>query len=223
MDREADVESENYVGRVSYRPLRGDTSSLPDAVGSPRNNSNTPRNAYAHSFVPLRTEGMAQSPNPRRPGSPLSEPDFMPDMGTTERMPPSGGAAKEDSWFKSWLTVGILDVLGAAAGVTLSTTGKLVAPPLQMTKTLIIPGLLALMVDTLDAVTPPRVQDWFRILSSSLHHLMTVLRSTDKGKIFSSQVYIVLQDILKALSAPESRQVLVDGMATSVKFAAALQ
>ena len=125
--------------------------------------------------------------------------------------------------FKSWLTSGILDVLGAAAGVTLSTTGKLVAPPLHVTKTLLLPGLLALFVDTLDAITPLWVQDWFRIISSSLHHLMVVLGNTEKGQHFSNQVYVVLQDLLQVLSSTETRQVLVDAMATSVRFAGALK
>jgi hypothetical protein len=155
----------------------------------------------------------------------LSNADLLPpDLGTADGT--QGTAANNsnnNNGFKNWLTSGILDVLGTAAGVTLSTTGMLVAPPLQMTKTLLLPGLLALFVDTLDAITPPRVQDWFRILSSSVHHLITVLGNTEKGKLFSVQVYIVLQDFLQAISAPESRQVLVDGMATSVKFAAALK
>ena len=125
--------------------------------------------------------------------------------------------------FKNWLTSGILGALGAAAGATISTTGKLVAPPLEMTRTILLPGLLALIVDTLDTITPPRVQDWFRILSSSVYHLMVVLGSTERGKEFSTQLYVVLQDALHVLSAPESRQVLVDGMAASVKFADALQ
>lgn len=114
-------------------------------------------------------------------------------------------------------------MLGAAAGVTLSTTGKLVAPPLHVTKTVLLPGMLALVIDTLDTITPPRVQDWFRILSSSVHHVMVVLGSTERGQNFSNQLYVVLHDILQVFSAPESRQVLVDGMAASVKFAEALK
>jgi len=139
-------------------------------------------------------------------------------------LPPEIGSAPpqpmpKDTPFKSWLTSGMLDILGTAVGVT----GKIVAPPLHVTKTVILPGLLALFVDTMDAITPPRVQDWFRILTSSVHHLITVLGNTEKGQIFTNQVGIVLQDILQTFSAPESRQVLVDGMATSVKFASALK
>ena len=216
---ERDGESAS-VGRVSYRPRE-----IPKPGPSPQppktNVGTGYRNPYEYSFAPLRSETMsAQSPaTTKRAGSPMSNPDLLPpDLSTTD-----GTKETTNDGFKNWLTSGIVDILGVAAGVTLSTTGMLVAPPLQVTKTLILPGLLALFVDTLDAITPPRVQDWFRILSSSVHHLITVLGNTEKGKLFSTQVYIVLQDLLQALSAPESRQVLVDGMATSVKFAAALK
>lgn len=210
MEREDEIENES-VGRVTYR--RREIHSASSVPGTRTESKKT----YEYSFTPLRNENATQSPKTKRAASPLSNQDLLPpDLGVS-----SDGAT--ESGFKNWLTTGILDVLGTAAGVTLSTTGKLVAPPLHMTKTLILPGLLALFVDTLDAITPPRVQDWFRILSSSVHHLIVVLGSTEKGKLFSTQVYIVLQDILQALSAPESRQVVVDGMATSVKFAAALK
>lgn len=214
MDR--DGENERSVGRVTYRPRDVTSFQKPQ----PSNVGTGYRNAYEYSFAPLRPESVtAQSPGTtKRAGSPLSNQDLLPpDLSTTD-----GTKETNNNGFKNWLTSGILDVLGTAAGVTLSTTGMLVAPPLQMTKTLILPGLLALFVDTLDAITPPRVQDWFRILSSSVHHLITVLGNTEKGQLFSTQLYIVLQDLLQAISAPESRQVLVDGMATSVKFAAAL-
>ena len=129
---------------------------------------------------------------------------------------------ENDSSFKSWLTSGILGALNVAAGVTISTTGTLMAPPLHVTKTVLLPGLLALFIDTLDATTPQRIKDWFRILSSSVYHLFSVLRSTSSGKKFSSQFWIVLKDVMGALSSPESRQLLVDGVACSVKFADAL-
>jgi hypothetical protein len=125
----------------------------------------------------------------------------------------------DQSSFKGWLMSGLLGGLNKAAGVTLSTTGQLISPGLSI----LLPGLLALFVDFMDSVTPSIAQDWFRILSSSVCHFFSVLRSTTRGKSFSIQFYIVLQDILQAASAPESRQVLVDGMACSVKFADALK
>jgi len=214
MDHPGEKES---MGRVTYRTRVhprdfGDASSLPGALDS--------RTAEEH-FMPLRTtESGARYPHVRRPGSPLSDTDLWPPE--VHGVPPTE-TPRQSSSFKTWLSGGIMDALGTAAGVTLSTTGRLVTPPLQMTKALLLPGLLALIVDMFDAITPPRVQDWFRIISSSVYHLMVVLGNTEKGQIFSSQVYIVLQDILQAMSAPESRQVLVDGMASSVKFADALQ
>lgn len=219
---EKDGESES-TGRVTHRPreIPKPSSSSQQPIDKCNSNVGTGyRNPHEYSFVPLRSESMAaqSAATSKWGGSPLSNPDSLPPVIS----PADGTKETNNNGFKNWLTSGILDVLGTAAGVTLSTTGMLVAPPLQMTKTLILPGLLALFVDALDAITPPRVQDWFRILSSSVHHLITVLGNTEKGKLFSTQVYIVLQDLLQALSAPESRQVLVDAMATSVKFAAAL-
>jgi len=131
--------------------------------------------------------------------------------------------APKDNSFKSWLTSGMLDAFNVAAGLTLSTTGQIMAPPIHVTKTVLLPGLLALVVDTLDTVTPELVQDWFRIVSSSVYHVISVLRSTESGQDFSNQFLLVLQDLLQVWSAPEARQVLVDGMAGTVKLAEALQ
>ena len=97
------------------------------------------------------------------------------------------------------------------------------APPLHVTKSILLPGLLALLIDTLDTVTPRRVQDWFRVVSTSVYHLFSVLSATEHGQGFSSQLVVFLQDMVQVVSAPESRQVLVDGMAASVKLADALK
>lgn len=214
MDRDAESDSEG-VGQVTYRSRLTPTASRSQERSTVPSSRST-RSDYEY-YAPIHSSD-TRSPGIRRSGSHHSVPDLLPpDLeGKSKEEPPSNS-------FKGWLTSGILDVLGAAAGVTLSTTGKLVAPPLHVTKTLILPGLLALFVDTLDAITPPWVQDWFRILSSSLHHLMVVLGNTEKGKLFSNQVYVVLQDVLHVCSAPESRQVLVDGMVTCVKLAGALK
>jgi len=213
---ERDTESEiDTVGHVTYRSRL--TSGSPKNERSPQPSSRSSRNDYEYSYAPIHS-GDTRSPSIQKSGSHQSVPDLLPpEMGATPKQQAQGNG------FKSWLTSGILDVLGAAAGVTLSTTGKLVAPPLHVTKTLLLPGLLALFVDTLDAITPLWVQDWFRIISSSLHHLMVVLGNTEKGQLFSNQVYVVLQDMLQVFSSTETRQVLVDAMATSVRLAGALK
>ncbi|CAJ1948140.1 unnamed protein product [Cylindrotheca closterium] len=129
---------------------------------------------------------------------------------------------KEQETFKSWLSARIMDGLNTAAGATLSTTGQLIAPPLHVTKTVILPSLLGLLVDILDTVVPHRLKDWFRILSSSIHHLVSVIRSTKGGKHFSSSFLNVMQDIALVTSAPETRNMLIDTMAFGVKFFNAL-
>lgn len=129
------------------------------------------------------------------------------------------------SSYRKWLAEGMLETLNVVAGITLSTTGTILSPPIAMTRNIILPNLLAILVDTLDAFTPHQVQDWFRILSSSVYHFFVVLvaGSTERGVRFRNQVTRVAQSFLAAWSAPESRQVVVDGMATGVKLADALQ
>jgi len=67
------------------------------------------------------------------------------------------------------------------------------------------------------------LKDWFRILSSSIHHLVSVIRSTKGGKQFSSSFLHVLQDIALVTSAPETRNILIDTMAFGVKIFDALK
>ena len=131
---------------------------------------------------------------------------------------------QQSSSFRKWMAEGMLETLNVVAGITLSTTGTILSPPIALTRA-IIPSLLAIIVDALDAATPRRFQDWFRILSSSVYQFYVVLLagSTDRGKRFRNQVTQVAQSFLEAWSAPESRQVVVDGMATGVKLADALQ
>ncbi|OEU07047.1 hypothetical protein FRACYDRAFT_252149 [Fragilariopsis cylindrus CCMP1102] len=131
---------------------------------------------------------------------------------------------KVSSSFKKWLADGMLGGLNTIAGVTLSTTNTLLSPPIALTRNIILPGVLAIIIDTLDTITPPRVQDWFRIISSSVYHFFTVVVSGSSlhGMQFRSQVGVVVQSFLEAWSAPESRQVVVDTMATGVKLAGAL-
>jgi len=131
---------------------------------------------------------------------------------------------KVTSSFKKWLADGMLDGLNLIAGITLSTTSTLLSPPIAVTRNIILPGVLAIIIDTLDSITPPRVQDWFRIISSSVYHFFTVLisGSSQHGMQFRNQVGVVVQSFLEAWSAPESRQVVVDTMATGVKLADAL-
>ena len=128
---------------------------------------------------------------------------------------------KKDS-FRDWLAAGAVDFLIATGGVALTTTEFLVSPPLQVTRFL-LPGLLASLLEYIDLVTPPRCKDWFRIASSSIYHVISVLKCTAKGKEFRTQVGNVGGDLRELLSSDVVRQILMDGMASSVKMAEALQ
>jgi hypothetical protein len=79
-------------------------------------------------------------------------------------------------------------------------------------------------VDVLDRITPQQVKDWLRIVTSSVHHVITVLRNTPKGLQFRTNVVeFVSGDVLEVLSSDETRQVIMDGMACTVKLAEALK
>jgi hypothetical protein len=116
-----------------------------------------------------------------------------------------------------------LELLKLAGGWTLSTTGKLVAPPLKVTQEVVIPSIWNAVVDYICDITPTRVQDWFRIVSASVYHLVTVLRNTKRGQIFQKNVVDVASDILDCFSSEESRQLITDLMANMVKLFEALQ
>ena len=138
--------------------------------------------------------------------------------------PPHQHQQQQQSSFRKWMAEGMLDTLNVVAGISLSATGTILSPPIALTRAL-IPSIIALVVDTLDKATPRQLQDWFRIISSSVYHLFVVLvaGSTERGKRFRNQITQAAHSFLEAWSAPESRQVVVDGMATGVKLADALQ
>lgn len=72
-------------------------------------------------------------------------------------------------------------------------------------------------------MSPQRVKDWFRIISSSFHHLVKVVKNTHKGAVFRRKVATVGVDIVDVLSSEASRQALIDAMASLVKLYEALQ
>jgi hypothetical protein len=115
-----------------------------------------------------------------------------------------------------------LELLKFAGGATLSTTGKLVAPPLYVTRNIILPNLWHACQDYITSSTPVRAKSWFKIISSSVHHFFSVLRGTARGKVFRHRVFRVGGDILDSISSDDARQVLMDSMGVVVKTAEAL-
>ena len=112
-----------------------------------------------------------------------------------------------------------VELLKMAGGVTLSTTGALVAPPLHVTRQFLLPALWDASLASLHDNTPTRVKDWFRIVSSSISHFITVLGSTQRGKHLRGRLLVVWRDILECLTADVTRQVFLDGTACMVKGA----
>jgi hypothetical protein len=146
-----------------------------------------------------------------------SESLFPPDMGNL----PNEGQNPQGN-FRDWLAAGAVDVLKMTGGVALSTTGKLVAPPIQMTR-MLLPGLMAAIIDSFDKSAPERLKDWVRIFSSSIYHLVTVLKNTEQGHIFRSRLGKVGGDLRDLASSDIALQAIVDTMSTTVKFTEALQ
>jgi hypothetical protein len=69
---------------------------------------------------------------------------------------------------KGWLLEGMLDMLNTAAGFTISTTGAILQTAIALTQNVVLQRILAIIVESIDSMTPLRVQDWFRILLSSV-------------------------------------------------------
>lgn len=174
------------------------------------------------SWAPPLSPRQSLDPNVLRP-TPLTSP------------PPSRRRAAEPHPFASQspqpnnkslqdqVLTGTLELLKIMGGATLSTTGKLVQPPLHIAQSVLLPALWSGLVDYLNQVTPLRVKDWFRILSSSVHHIITVIGNTAKGTIFRRKLYTVGDGIVDCLSSDASRQAIMDGMAAWVKLSEALQ
>jgi hypothetical protein len=117
---------------------------------------------------------------------------------------------------------GTLELLKQVGGVTLSTTGALVAPPLHVTRTILLPHLWAAAKDYLTTASPVRLKDWFRIFSSSIYHVIHTLEHTETGHAFRSRLLIVLADLVECLAADTTRQCLLDGMSAVVKWSEAV-
>jgi len=117
----------------------------------------------------------------------------------------------------------VLGILRLAGGVTLSTTGTILSPSIEMTRHVLLPHIFAGIVDYISQVSPQRLKDWFRILSASIYHLVAVIVSTEQGSIFRHKIIRVGGDLLDVVSSDTSRQTLMDGMACVVKLSEALQ
>ena len=117
-------------------------------------------------------------------------------------------------------TLGILKLFG---DVTLSTTGTILSPSIEMTRQVLLPQLFAALADYISNISPQRLKDWFRILSASVHHIIAVIVSTERGSIFRHKFARAFGDVVDVASSDTSRQAIMDGMACFVKLGEALQ
>jgi len=120
------------------------------------------------------------------------------------------------------LTPPLFNLLRLLATASLSTTGKVLAPPLHLTRTVLFPTIYGTVTDQLNALTPTRVKDWFSIFRKGIQHLWGVIISSPTGQTFRGQVYTVGGDLVDVAATPTARQVVVDFCATIIKIAEAL-
>lgn len=217
-----DVKRKVLQSRENLRDARSTPSRTPSRLGLRRTTTPTMNNLSTGGLLSEYDDSIDPTDNDLL-SSVLLPPTLILDGGYT-----AGGTKQKNakdppkqSSFRKWLAEGMLDTLNVVAGITLSTTGTILSPPIAITKNVMLPALLGLLVDALDTITPPRFQDWFRILSSSVYHLFSQGK-TQPGLAFQKQVGVTTGSFLEVLSAPESRQAVVDGMATGVKLADAL-
>ena len=113
---------------------------------------------------------------------------------------------------------GTIELLKQVGGVTVSATGALVAPPLHITRTVLLPSLFAALKDFIASNSPVRVKDWFRIFSTSIYHMFNTLQNTEAGLDFSNRMVMIMIDLIDCISAETTRQLLLDVMSSFVKF-----
>lgn len=186
-------------------------SSHPSANYSP---SASLRNGYpnigrqnTHRFDNRTAASSNTRQQPNTNASTAAATDEQPDIPLQDRIAASAVAAS-------------LEFLRIAGGVTLSTTGTLMQPPLHVTQKYVLPQLWHALLDLLQKDTPERLQGWFRIVSSSVQHFVSVLRETAPGQALRERLLIVWADLVQLLATDASRQSLIDYTACWVKFAA---
>ena len=106
---------------------------------------------------------------------------------------------------------GTLDFLRIAGGLTLSTTGKLVAPPLHVTQTVVLPQLWAATRAYLLEHFP-----WIAVIEAAISNLWQVLVDTPQGREWQRQS---IETLTCFALQPSLKPVLVEGMACVVKTA----
>lgn len=120
-------------------------------------------------------------------------------------------------WIASSAFDASVQVLKFAGNVTVQAGSAFVAPPLQLTKDILLPQFYTIFKEHLSTNTPRRIQDWFYVIQSCFYHFFHTLIQTDSGKAFIQRLIIVGIDILELISAVTFRQYCIDIMSLFVK------
>lgn len=205
-------------GEEQYIPIRDSASSSVRDGGQQRRNSDSASVGSAWARFDTSTQSQTEDLQ-----SHFEEQDVGADEIQQHGVSLQNRLVNAASGAGSSALFGSLELLKIAGGLTLSTTGTIMAPSLKVTQQIILPSLFAATMDYIKKLTPQRVKDWLRILSSSFYNLFSVLRETRRGKEFRSRIVTVGGDVVDCISSDASRQVITDGMATFVKLAEAMQ
>jgi hypothetical protein len=135
---------------------------------------------------------------------------------------PEDNAASLPDRITAQAVAGALELLRQLGGATLSTTGALVAPPLYVTRTILLPQLWTIFREYLAQNSPHRLQDWFRIVHSGVYHVIHTLRNTENGHVFRQRLLIAAVDLVDCLSMDTARQLFLDVTSAVVHFAEAM-
>jgi hypothetical protein len=138
-------------------------------------------------------------------------------MNQSEEQPPASSPSLPDRLTATALAASI-EVLKSVGGVTLSTTGAVMAPSIHVARTWVLPSVYAAWTEYWNATCPTRLQNWIRIVQSSIYHLYDTLKNTDKGQQCIQQFVVIWLDLVECLSSPTSRQCFMDMIATWIQF-----
>ena len=204
---------DHSLGRVYTVPVRNRRSSGIGAASS----------SAASSWATTGSGNLGSASVASTVKSPARKKKSSSSTTTTTTKPPVAEKKSIQNRIVDSALFGTVELLKLAGGATLSTTGRLVAPPLRVTKDILLPSMWHAAKDYASSVTPQRVKDWLRIFSSSISHFFLVLKNTNSGKVFRERAITVTADLVDCASSEVSRQIIADSMSLFVRFAEAMK
>lgn len=169
-----------------------------------RRNTERASNQSSH----RRRQAIAASPDKN---SNHSTSTFTNDSKHQPQQPP--GATLSDQVFGT-----LLGAAKLAGGVTLSATGQVMAPPLALTRSLLLPALWDAIVFVLQENVPLRALEWWRVVSTTVSQAVRILINTPVGEQARGRLLAVISDIVKIITSVDAQRLLMDTSGTIVQL-----